>query len=296
MSIRNKKISARCKIVAATATVIFTLLTAFTSTIAWFSTKTSVEVSGGSFTVKPVSGIQYELYYLDHFVISQDTNKDGNFNTVVNSHSGYEVDTANPVFNKVTFDEDGHVIDNNQNIVSDDLNPTNIRHLWPAHKLTYAIVIESGDLASFTLQSWDEETDANTKTKDNEDHDVLISLSWAINLYGAAYNVTKTNNEATDVATGFASNYRSASLTDKFNYSQALPAPSPRAPLNIVNSVSGESSENTRTILYFSVEFDDSASTYYELDADDDYYTKSVDGNSNCYEKLILKDLVFTLA
>ena len=157
----GKKLSIRLKIAAATATVIFTLATVFTSTIAWFSTKTSTEVTGGSFTVKPVSGIQYELYYLDHFEVSQNLNKDGNFNTIVNSHSGYEVAAANPVFNLVTFDDDGHVIDNNQQVVSDDLNPTNICHLWPAHKLTYAIVIESGNLTNFTLDSWDEETDAN---------------------------------------------------------------------------------------------------------------------------------------
>ena len=294
MRIKNKKISARLKIVSATATVIFTLATAFTSTIAWFSTKTSVEVTGGTFSVKNTSGIQYELYYLDHFVVAGD-NKDGNFNTVVNTHSGYEVAATNPVFYKINFDENGNVIDNEQNVVSDELNPTNISHLWPAHKLTYAIVIETGNLTSFTLESWDEETDADTKTKDDEDHDVLISLSWAINLYGAAYNITKTNNEATDVATGFTNNYRNASLTDKFNYSQDLPA-DPVTPLNIVDSVSGESSDSTRTILYFSVEFDDSETTYYEYDDTTAYYTQSIDGNSNCYEKLILKDLVFTLA
>lgn len=294
MSIRNKKISARCKIVAATATVIFTLLTAFTSTIAWFSTKTSVEVSGGTFTVKNTHGIQYDLYYLDHFVVNE-SNKDGNFNTVVNLHSGYEVSTANAVFNKINFDEDGNVIDNNQNVVSNDLNPTNISHLWPAHKLTYAIVITSGTLNSFSLESWDEETDEDVKTKDNQNNDVLISLSWAINLYGAAYNVTKTNDEAADVASGFASNYRSAVLSDTFTYSQASPAPLPKPAIEVVDSVSGVSSDATRQILYFSIEFDDSSNTYYELDTEDDYYTKSVDGNSNCYENLILKDLVFTL-
>ncbi len=295
MKIKNKKISARLKIVSATATVIFTLATAFTSTIAWFSTKTSVEVSGGTFSVKNTSGIEYELYYLDHFVVAGD-NKDGNFNTVVNTHSGYEVAAANPVFYKINFDENGNVIDNEQNVVSDELNPTNISHLWPAHKLTYAIVIETGNLTNFTLESWDEETDADTKTKDNQDQDVLISLSWAINLYGAAYNVTKTNNEAVDVATGFTSNYSSAVLSDRFTYSQASPAPLPKQAINVVNSVSGQSSDSTRQVLYFSIEFDDSDSTYYELDDDDAYYTKSADGNSNCYENLILKDLVFKLA
>lgn len=290
----KKKISTRLKIVAATATVIFTLATVFTSTIAWFSTKTSVEVSGGTFTVQNVSGLEYDLYYLDHFVVNE-SNKDGNLNTTWDIHSGYEIGYANAVFNKINFDDDGHVIDNEQNIVSDDLNPTNISHLWPAHKLTYAIVVNHGTLNSFSLQSWDEETDEDSKTKDNLDNDVLISLSWAINLYGAAYNVTKTNNAATDVATGFAS-YRGATLSDTFNYSQASPAPLPRQAINVVNNISAGDSAATRQILYFSIEFDDSSDTYYELDANDPYYTKSVYGNSNCYENLILKDLVFMLS
>ena len=48
----KKKISSRLQIVVATATVIFTLATVFTSTIAWFTTKTSVNVDGGRFTVR----------------------------------------------------------------------------------------------------------------------------------------------------------------------------------------------------------------------------------------------------
>ena len=290
----KKKISTRLKIVAATATVIFTLATVFTSTIAWFSTKTSVEVSGGTFTVQNVSGLEYDLYYLDHFVVNE-SNKDGNFNTTCNIHSGYEVAASNPVFYKVNFDDDGHVIDNEQNIVSEELDPTNISHLWPAHKLTYAIVIKNGSVGRFSLQSWDEETDEDTKTKDNLDNDVLISLSWAINLYGASYSITKTNDVAADVATGFAT-YTGATLSDTFNYSQASPAPLPRQAINVINNASGESGELTRQILYFSIEFDDSSDTYYELDTNDSYYTKSVYGNSNCYENLILKDLVFMLS
>ena len=100
----GKKINTRLKIVAATATVIFTLATVFTSTIAWFSTKASVNVSGGTFTVKNASGLQYDLYYLDHFVVNE-SNKDGNFNTVVSKHSGYEVAAGTPVFNKVNYND-----------------------------------------------------------------------------------------------------------------------------------------------------------------------------------------------
>ena len=284
------------KIVAATATVIFTLATVFTSTIAWFSTKTSVDVSGASFSVKSIGGIQYNLYYLDHFVVDNN-NKDGNFNTVINCHSGYEVAAPSPVFLPINFDDSGHVIDNNDQIVSDDLNPMNIRHLWPAHRLTYAIVIESGSLANFSLDSWDEETDANTKTKDSNNQDVLISLSWAINIYGKAYNVTQTNTVTDDIATGFNS-YKNAVMNDAFSYAQAYTAPAtaPTLPISVTSGVTGQGGENTRQILYFSIEFDDSNSTYYEYDSETSYYTKSTSGNSNCYEHLILKDLVFRLA
>ena len=299
----GKGISARLKIVAATATVIFTLLTVFTSTIAWFSTKTSATVNGGSFTVKPVSGIQYNLYYLDHFDCADTTvttdDKDGNFNTIFNTHSGYEQEFANPVFYPISFDDDGYVIDEEQNRVSEQLNPTNISHLWPAHKLTFAIVIDSTNFSSFSLDSWDEETDANIKTKDDNNNDVLISLSWAINLYGAAYKVPASGSVTADIATGFAS-YRGASLTDTFTYKPKYVQPDvePQLPLSVVNTVTDQSGNSApRTILYFTIEFDDSESTWYEYDESNNYYTQSNNnGNSNCYEHLLLKDLVFKLA
>ena len=302
----SKRISARLKIVAATATVIFTLLTVFTSTIAWFSTKASATVSGGSFTVKPVSGIQYDIYYLDHFVVN-DSNVDGNYNTIFHTHSGYEQANANPVFNPISFDDNGNVIDANQNIVSEQLNPTNISHLWPAHRLTFAIVIDSSNFTSFSLDSWDEVTDANIKTKDSNDHDVLISLSWAINLYGAAYRVDKvtqnsTENIQAELSAGYAS-YRSAftngSLHDSFTYKPVYVQPDvePELPLSVTNTVTDVSSSNdSRIVLFFTIEFDDSVSTWYEYDENNNYYTQSTTGNSNCYEHLSLKDLVFKLA
>jgi len=294
MKIKNKKIDAKLKIVAATATVIFTMFTAFTGTFAWFASKTSVEATGAMITVKTADGISYEFYYLDHFVVNE-VNKDGNFNTIANIHSGYEVAASNPVFNKISFDSNGNVIDDEDNIVSDELNPTNISHLWPAHKLTYAIVLTGGEFNNFYLESWGEETSASSVTKDDQDNDVLISLSWAINLYGAAYNVTKTNNVANDIANGFTTHYTGSSLSDTFTYSQASPAPSPKPSINVVNTISGEESDATRQILYFSIEFDDSNSTYYKFDETTNYYTKDTTGNSNCYENLSLRDLVFKL-
>lgn len=300
-------ISARLKIVAATATVIFTLLTVFTSTIAWFSTKTSATVGGGSFTVKPVSGMQYDLYYLDHFDLNPGE-KDGNFNSEYDIFSGYEVAAGTPVFEPIRFNDSGEVIDENDQVIDNpNLNPTNISNLWPAHKLTYAIVIEGESrFNSFSLDSWVEQTNPNVITKDAQDQDVLISLTWAINMSGIAYKVDETNEVTDDIATAFAY-YKVASLSDRFGYRQTYNDPSdePVLPLGIADSIVDQSSgSDFRQILFFSIEFDDSEDTYYKLSYDEEndpnhlspYYVKNIQGNSNCYKGLSLSDLVFKLS
>lgn len=311
MRIKNKKISARLKIVSATATVIFTLATAFTSTIAWFSTKTSVEVSGGSFTVQATGGIDYELYYLDHFVDNQ-ANKPGNYSSVIDSYCGYQVASGTPVFYLAEYDDDGVFVgvkDNSDNYVVGAGNPTDISNLWPAHKLTYALVIETGTLKGFSLEDWDETTNENVITVveevENEqvvEREVEISLSWAINLYGAAYNdINKTNDVYADVANGFAAKqtYINA-LTDIFGYNQDLRADDPRDPTVFFDSAA-PAIDNKRQIIYFSIEFDNDEETYYSIDEDYEdatktCYVKDEEGNSNCYENLHLMDLVFKLS
>ena len=309
----SKRISARLKIVAATATVIFTLLTVFTSTIAWFSTKASATVSGGSFTVKPVSGIQYDLYYLDHFVDSEDEtiNYDGNCNVTYSIYSGYEKAQGTPVFECIHFNDAGQIV-NSQNEVIDNpaLNPTNINNLWPAHRLTYAIVIYSGDFQSFSLESWTDNRNQDVVARKDNGTTVQISLSWATNLYGAAFNVAKSYQNAeedveSELATGFASYINpQASLADAMGYSQDNDVTNPKPVLPITSTAPGTPTSSQRQILYFSIEFDDSDSTYYQLQYDDSnssqppvpYYVKNTSGNSNCYKGLSLSDLVFRLA
>ena len=307
----GKRISARLKIAAATATVIFTLATVFTSTIAWFSTKTSVEVSGGSFTVQAVSGISYELYYLDHFVVNE-TTKSGNYSETIDSYCGYQLASGTPVFYYAEYDDDGAFIgvkDNNDNEVVGANNPADISNLWPAHKLTYALVIETGTLTSFSLESWDEITNNKVITFVEEDdngevveREIEISLSWAINLYGAAFNdINRTNNIYADVANGFVAKTSAISaLSDIFDYNQDLRATDPREPVSFFQSAES-AIDNKRQIIYFSIEFDDDEETYYSIDEEYDEddtktcYVKDVNGNSNCYENLQLTDLVFKL-
>ena len=292
MVLKKKKNSTKLKIIGATFTVLFSLFSFFTGTLAWFANNTTATATGASITVQAPEGVNFDIYYLHHFVIDQSTNKDGNYNSTINAYSGYENATSNAVFEPVLFNEDGEVVDNLGVEVAEDENPMMINHLWPAHRLTYAIVITGGDVSRFSLDSWDEETDEAVMTT----NDSLVSLSWAINLFGASYAVSATNNILTDIATGFTS-YAAANLNDTFTYSEASPAPVQHPAINVLSSLS-TADEDERLILYFSIEFSDDSNTYYMLDNITDgvsYYTKNTSGNSNCYERLSLKDLVFKL-
>ena len=288
----TKKVKARFKIVVATLTAIFSLFSAFTATMAWFASNDTVEATGASITVKAPDGVNFDLYYLHHFVIDQETNKDGNYNSIIDAYSGYQTAGTNAVFERVLLNESGQAIDENGDVVSEEENPTMISHLWPAHRLTYAIVVTSGDVTGFSLDSWDEETDENVRTTSDD----LVSLSWAINIFGSAQFVTSTNSVTSDIAAGFTS-YAAASLNDMFTYSEDSPAPAQHNAISILPSI-GETQENKRTIIYFSIEFSDDSDTYYILDSISNgvsYYSKDTSGNSNCYESLSLKDLVFKL-
>ena len=293
MAIKGKKISTKLKVIGATATVLFSLFSFFTGTLAWFTNNNTVTASGASVTVEAPEGVNFDIYYLHHFEIDQNTNKDGNYNSIIDAYSGYENAAANAVFESVLYDEDGNVVDELGQEVDEEENPMMINHLWPAHRLTYAIVITGGDVSNFSLDSWDEETDDSVKATNND----LISLSWAINIFGSSYTVSATNDVTADIATGFVS-YAAANLNDTFTYSQASPAPVQHPAINVIPSISG-AQVGQRTIVYVSIEFSDSNDTYYELDNITNgvsYYSKNTGGNSNCYERLSLKDLVFKLA
>lgn len=282
---RTQKNTIITKIAVSTMIAIFSLASAFAGTYAWFTSMSPVSVSGATFKIKSPNGIQFDLYYLHHFAVDQSTNKNGNYNYDTDIFAGYEIAYANPVFVQVNYDSDGSVSDLN--------DPTNISHLWPAHKTTYAIVVTSGTLNSFSLDSWDEVRLPSVLTQVN-DQDVEISLSWAIDMFGAAYYISSTATVEDDIATGFTSYLNDNAITDKFLYSQTNIAPAVKPSINIVDSISGASGDNKRVILYFSIEFSDDSSTYYTYNAP--YYVKNTSGNSNCYENLSLTDLVFKLA
>lgn len=286
---KTQKNTILTKVVVATAIAIFSLASAFTGTYAWFSSTSRVTVSGGSFTVQTPTGVDYDLYYLHHFYIDAETNKDGNYCYSSGSFAGYELAYSGPIFNQVHYDEEGNV--------TDLVNPTSINNLWPAHMLTYAIVITGGNFNNFSLSSWDEQISDSAKVSDIKH----VSLSWAINIYGAAYyvDIGQADNVLIDIATAF-SDYdddlfdNQNPLPDCFTYSEAG-TNDPQGPsIPIITTTNGTDGNNKRLILFFTIEFSNDASTFYLLG--ETYYTQNNSGDSNCYKGLQLTDLVFNIS
>ena len=270
-----KKTHSRMKIVGATLTALFSLLSVFTATYAWFSSNLNVNTSGMQIRVQTIPGIEYEIYYLDHFgTPGQSGFKDGNYNTEYEIYSGYYAAATNSTF----------VL-----IGSEDSTPLNISNLWPAHRLTFAIVITSGDLNDFSIISWGEETDNDIKI----DAETNVSLSWAINIYGKAYDdIPEQANNALTAAYGFDHSYKNETLADVFTYVEDGTT-DPELPAKI-DDVSLAEEQDELTVVYFTIEFDNSEETFYSFDGN--YYYQDDDGDSNCYKGLSLTDLTFKLA
>ena len=304
MGKKTRKNTIITKIAVATFIAVFSLASAFAGTIAWFSSNKSATVTGGSFTVQTPTGIGFELYYLSGF----DTNDDGSINNYGNYKAGYgfigyEVSVGTAIFQKATVNEEGLVTDGS----------TNIEDLWPAHRLTFALVIETDSFQTFSLDSLTEDVKegyqrATSKMLNpnydpqNEEPEYLsnpTSITWAINMYGCAYHLTSSgdsdNNILADISRGF-NTFKNVS-TDKFVFSQDNPYEDSQVDIadggnNIVDI---DNDNLNRIILYFSILFSNEPSTFYRLENDGYYYKNSL-GNSNCYKGLVFSDLTFNLA
>ena len=87
--------------------IVFCLAGAFGGTIAWFNSSISQEATVSTFQVVAPPGLNFELYYIDHFEVN-DVDKDGNQNVTTKLFSGYQLEYTTPVFAKVEYDENGH--------------------------------------------------------------------------------------------------------------------------------------------------------------------------------------------
>ncbi len=274
--------------------VIFSLASGFAGTYAWFDAQRTFEADVEGFSIATPPDTEFELYYLDGFVDSDGVKRhDGNQNSATGVFSGYEIDYSKATFVEVEYDGD-RVVNNP--------DPTDITHLWPAHNLTYALVLTQGSFASFTLDQWSEKEDGAALV----DADSPVLLSWAINIYGGVYCVDEPEGELTEeekTAAILSDAYRSyygAAKTDGFNYSEAEPALKDGEGLCTTQSViipSGSSvGEGSRTVAFFTIQFSNASATFYTRSlASPFYYSLDENGDSNCYEGLSLNTLRFSI-
>ena len=271
--------------------VLFGLCAVASGTYAWFNSNHSVSVDAGTFSIEAPDGLNYDLYYLQQFNDEEGTKQyDGNYNTVAQIHSGYRQESDYPVFASVTAEGGQTAID----------------HLWPARKLTFAIAVTSGTLASFNLDSWSEVVSTTAMAKLTADGGYSsVHLSWAINIYGAAYNLNLGNDVPGALALGWSHEenntrvgYKYLQKRDAFVYSQEE-TPNVDGSDEAQNVLTGAVPENANTV-FFTIEFSNASSTWYSYlgtDEETDHYIKDSDyGNSNCYEGLMLDELKFGLA
>ena len=308
---KNTRLSTKLKIAGATASAIFSLASVFSATYAWFASQNSVQATGMTIRVKNEEHLQYKLYYLQSFANSQH----GNYNPTINSNSGYEVDYSSATFGEVTYDANSQSNNgsssqsNSQSSseVNNQYNPTDISNLWPAHRLTFAVVITSQTMTKFSISSWSENEGHELANAAKVSANQYVRLSWAINVYGYAYSVQnpQDGNDATAVEYGYSQYYYNYltgnNKRDRFPYSQeslAPVSPNTKPELIIVGDQYAEvpaDADGYKTIVYFTIEFSNDSSTYYRQ-KQDGYYEKSTAGSSSCYERLQLDSLAFTIA
>ena len=277
-----------------TALVLFTLASGFTGTYAWFNAQRTMETEASGFEVSSFPGTEFELYYLDGFVDNEGIKRhDGNQNSDTGVFSGYEVEYSKATFTKVEY-LDGSVVNSP--------DPTDITHLWPAHKMTYAFIMTQGDFSSFTLDQCSEKEDGPALVG----LDSPVLLSWAINIYGGVYLVDEPEGELTDEEKAAAmlsdaySSYYAAAKVDGFGYSQAEPALKDGEGLCTTQStiIPDDSAvgDGDTTIAFFTIEFSNDPGTFYSRSTSSPYYY-SLDeyGDSNCYEGLSLNTLEFSI-
>ena len=133
------------------AFIIFGLAGLASGTMAWFLTSTAFETRMESFSIVAPPSVDYNLFFLSHFDCDGQIKK-GNFNSDAEEYSGYYNSfDEDAVFIEVEYDNEGNVVTDSLSYYGD---PTDITSLWPAHRLTFAVLINEGTASSLSLTSF----------------------------------------------------------------------------------------------------------------------------------------------
>lgn len=236
------------------------LLVAVTGTMAWFTSNRKVSVEAGSFEVTVPDGQDAELYY--HSL---------NYNSTLKAYSGFEKSSLNNENYKKFSLVDG----------SNTPSPTTTQYLWPNFQLTYAFVFtpkRTGNY-SFSIKSWSSEESKDKFVSDGKG----IRLSWAIRMYAYICEDDTTFSKAETYFTDYQKkSFFSSLATDTSD-----------------TMIQGRTSDLSYTVndtsksvvVYFSVEFSNDSSTYYEKNETTAFWSQSntASSQSACYENLTFK-------
>lgn len=241
------------------------LSSAVAGTIAWFTAQRSVTVQAGSFQVTTPEGQDADIYY--HSL---------NYNDTLKQYAGFEksslMDENYSSFKKVDKED------------TTTPSPLDTNYLWPNFQLTYALVftpIRTGTY-TFRLKSW--KSDASTEKLVSEGKG--IRLSWAIRMYSYAVEDDETFSKAKE--------YFSSNQSESFFSSTSADSSDTMEQGNLTYEVTDTSKS---VVVYFTIEFSNDSSTYYELDESTKYWNASTTSStqSMCYENLTFNAEKFVL-
>lgn len=262
MSMKNFRISN--KLITTVLLSLLSLSSGITGTLAWFTANRKVSVEAGSFEVTTPEGQDADLYY--HTL---------NYNQTLKKYAGFEkaslTDDNYSCFKKVT--------DSNT-----DSSPTNTSYLWPNFQLSYALVFKPIRTGTYTfkLKSWKSEESKDKLVEEGKG----IKLSWAIKMYAYADKVEDDKNLFSSAESYFKSTNTDDFFKDKDDETKEQ---------------SGQTYEVSDTskfvVVYFSIEFSNDSSTYYEKNETDVYWCQKNDSStqSMCYENLTFNVQKFVL-
>ena len=232
---------------------LLSLSSGVTGTLAWFTANRKVSIEAGSFEVVTPEGQEATLYY--HSL---------NYNESLKQYAGFEKSSLNDNYSSF------NVVDENNTP-----SPTSTLYLWPNFQLTYALVftpIKVGTF-SFKLKSWNSEQSKDKYVSEGKG----IRLSWAINMYAYICEDDTTFSNAEE--------YFNSHETSSFFSSKQDDLSDDLEQGNITYEVSDISKS---VVVYFTIEFSNDSSTYYEKNSSDDYWSQNDNSStqSMCYENL----------